>query len=557
MFVATSGSMTVAKPPIGGALTWQATLSGNLVSAYRDEVVAGNGDPTPTVGSDGGGWRESDNAYTIGAPASADRAIAVAAYMTRDQWDFDAPTTDSTGFGQRYENAPIGYYDEYGLGELAYFSGRGPRRDGVMKPEIAAPGVGIASSFSHFTRHAEWLDRATPFSAGGPYHFATHRVLPDLEGGILQGTSMACPSAAGAIALLLQVDPTLDDAALRTLFSDTARHDAATDNFEYVANTAKTDTDSNAGAGLPNNDWGYGKLDLTAAFTELVGCVPEAEVCNGVDDNCNGQVDEGVENACGGCAALAGNPGDGCGGVCGTYACDGIDAVVCNDPDTNACGGCAVLGGNPGDACGSCGTLACDGVDATTCNDPGANSCGGCAALANEPGATCGGTCGSYACDSPDTTTCNDPGANACTGCAVLAENPGDACGSCGTVECSGADATTCNDPGANSCGGCAALGNEPGTACGGVCGSYECSGAENTVCNDPGANACGGCSTLGATPGAPCGPGGCGTTLCDGSDATSCDESACAACGGNKDPCNINADCCSNNCKRGSCKGN
>ncbi len=31
MFVATSGSMTVAKPPIGGALTWQATATPSRV----------------------------------------------------------------------------------------------------------------------------------------------------------------------------------------------------------------------------------------------------------------------------------------------------------------------------------------------------------------------------------------------------------------------------------------------------------------------------------------------------------------------------------------------
>ncbi|NIP78113.1 MAG: hypothetical protein GWM90_02465 [Gemmatimonadetes bacterium] len=48
------------------------------------------------------------------------------------------------------------------------------------------------------------------------------------------------------------------------------------------------------------------------------------------------------------------------------------------------------------------------------------------------------------------------------------------------------------------------------------------------------------------------------GTLACDGGSCQY-DTSACVpfACGGNKASCSDNADCCSGNCKNGSCKGN
>ena len=71
-----------------------------------------------------------------------------------------------------------------------------------------------------------------------------------------------------------------------------------------------------------------------------------SEMCNGQDDDCDGMIDEGVLNACGGCGTLEGEPEESC-GLCssGTYACDGTDAVACEgegseDELLNLCGTC-------------------------------------------------------------------------------------------------------------------------------------------------------------------------------------------------------------------------
>jgi hypothetical protein len=113
---------------------------------------------------------------------------------------------------------------------------------------------------------------------------------------------------------LLEKKPDLDAAQLRTLFSTTARVDEAVSAFKDEANSAGTDTD-NSGK-LPNNDWGYGKLDIAQSLAAL-------------------------PSKC------------------------GADSV-------NACGGCGTLGENPGDSCNACntGTIQCAGPDATTCATP-------------------------------------------------------------------------------------------------------------------------------------------------------------------------------------------
>lgn len=387
---------TKTTPSTGDYHAWYG-VSSNLVWGYRAEPQPR--DPTPKFGG-----RESDNAVTIGTPASADKVIAVAAYQTRNSWDYVyGPGCSTTPGTQSYGVYPIHYYDPYQLGELAYFSGRGPRRDGVLKPEIAAPGVGIASSLSHFVMETEWAERCGDYWAGGPYHFGTNRVLPNLEATVIQGTSMACPNATGAIALLLQADGSLDDQALRDLFAATARHDAATDLYQSQAHTAYTDTDSGAGAGLPNNDWGFGKMDLAASLAALGPCASDAE-CDDADD-CT--ADACVAGACAN-TALADDSvcagGVCCGGVCSAPACgadgDCSDGESCTADTCLAPATCAASCASDWPACG-----VADGCCAAGCapaNDPDCVVCGArgdaCASNADCCSGSCGGKPGKRTC---------------------------------------------------------------------------------------------------------------------------------------------------------------
>jgi len=189
---------------------------------------------------------------------------------------------------------------------------------------------------------------------------------------------------------------------------------------------------------------------------------PDAtEICDGMDNNCNGDSDEPL-NACGSCQVLRGEPGTTCGeGLdcgSGTWECMGgnVQCTPGENSDLNACGGCSTLSHEPEEACGQCGAYACDGENATMCVGAEPNNvCGGCNALSSDVGAPCG-ACGEYICNGRDAVQCSDPGRNACNGCGVLAHQPATSCDECGTYTCNGPNTVTCsNDVGFNACGVC------------------------------------------------------------------------------------------------------
>ncbi|MCA9560441.1 MAG: hypothetical protein KC583_17950, partial [Myxococcales bacterium] len=107
-------------------------------------------------------------------------------------------------------------------------------------------------------------------------------------------------------------------------------------------------------------------------FGACMGPPPGVEVCNEADDDCDGQVDEDVTNACGGCGPA---PVEACNGD--DDDCDGaVDEGV-----LNACGAC----GPPPDEVCNAADDDCDGA----IDEGVANACGGCGA---PPAETCDGT---------------------------------------------------------------------------------------------------------------------------------------------------------------------
>jgi len=169
----------------------------------------------------------ASNGYLVATPASATRVLAVGAYTTRLQWQDLNDTTE------RYTN-------QERLGDLTWFSSPGPRRDGVAKPDIAAPGQGVASALS------------------GAASVPTGRTTRDGRHWILEGTSMAAPFVTGAVALLLERNALLTPEAVRALLTGAARVDSF----------ARHPFDGGPDA-TPNASWGYGKLYVPAALDAL------------------------------------------------------------------------------------------------------------------------------------------------------------------------------------------------------------------------------------------------------------------------------------------------
>ena len=204
---------------------WTVRVTGAAAHSGRPMHLWVAENTMPSVGLAAG----STNGYLVLSPATATQVLAVGAYVTRLSWQ------DAAG-------QAIAYGSPERLGDLAVFSSPGPRRDGVLKPDLTAPGKGVASALS----------------ASAAPSVAPQRLMADSQHFVLEGTSMATPFVTGSVALLLERMPTLTPAAVRSLLTGAAQADSF----------ALHPYDGGA-AGRPNASWGYGKLNVAAALTAL------------------------------------------------------------------------------------------------------------------------------------------------------------------------------------------------------------------------------------------------------------------------------------------------
>lgn len=152
----------------------------------------------------------------IASPASADSVIAVGAYVSRTSW------VSRDGYTYAYNPAPP-------RGDIAPFSSQGPRRDGVIKPDVAAPGMGIATARSSSQQGSSaWI-------------------LADDVHTVTQGTSVAAPHVTGVVALLLEAHGSISCRHVRERLGAAARRDTFT-------------------GAVPNPVFGAGKLDAPGAI---------------------------------------------------------------------------------------------------------------------------------------------------------------------------------------------------------------------------------------------------------------------------------------------------
>ena len=117
--------------------------------------------------------------------------------------------------------------------QVASFSSRGPTSDGRVKPDLCFPGVDIVAARAAGTAMGQVVDE----------HYTG-----------ASGTSMATPHAVGAVALLLQANPSLTPREVKELLMRTAR------NIGYEANAQ-----------------GAGRADVYQAYLGEPSPTPEPE----------------------------------------------------------------------------------------------------------------------------------------------------------------------------------------------------------------------------------------------------------------------------------------
>ena len=210
------------KVPAGDGTLWVKNELGHASEAdlyfYNNEV----GEFTPESAS---------YSNLIGTPGTTGNAITIGSYDWNDGFHTSGKLstfTDSCG-----KSIEIGW--------LSCYSSPGPRRTSaagpaVVKPEIISPGQYYTSANARINgASAGWGTYAGYTDSTGYYRR-------------MNGTSAATPYTAGVIALLFEKRPSLTLGRLRELLK---------------MNASKSGLSPFA-TSLPNNNWGYGKLDLAA-----------------------------------------------------------------------------------------------------------------------------------------------------------------------------------------------------------------------------------------------------------------------------------------------------
>jgi uncharacterized protein (TIGR03437 family) len=154
--------------------------------------------------------------YTVNDTSTAANAIVPNAYVLREKW--------ANFFGNVYS------IRDDRVGDMWAKSGIGPLVDGRLGIDFSAPGSTVLTTSAP---NALW---GTKVQDGNGFYTSQGAV------------SGANPQVTGIVALMLELNPTLDAAQVKQIFQQTARKD------DYTGN-------------VPNPIWGYGKLDALAAIT--------------------------------------------------------------------------------------------------------------------------------------------------------------------------------------------------------------------------------------------------------------------------------------------------
>lgn len=220
--------LRVKYPPSGYKIVLKSEGTGTVHYWNVTELTSDVGNWGMPFLSLGSAYTAGNDQYGIGTPACSNTAISVAAYAPQ-------------------------YYTGGGTlvgGAGANFSSIGPLITDSLKPDIAAPGVQVASSISSFT-DAAYSTLATVDFMGRTYPFSR-----------FNGTSMASPVVAGVSALILDANQFLTPKQVKDIIIATAR------------------TDQYTGVIPPEGDtkWGYGKVNAYAAVMMALDMIGVNEI---------------------------------------------------------------------------------------------------------------------------------------------------------------------------------------------------------------------------------------------------------------------------------------
>lgn len=170
-----------------------------------------------------------EKTHSINSPSCSENVICVGATIGR------SCSVDDLGNKHNVQALPVGSLDVH--------SSIGPTFDERIKPDLVAPGINVLSSYSSYYQAKHPMNRNDNYWYGDLFDYQGR----SYGWAYSSGTSMASPIVGGAIALWLQANPSL------------TRQDV----FDIIRKTSKPLDETHE---VPNNDWGYGELDVYAGL---------------------------------------------------------------------------------------------------------------------------------------------------------------------------------------------------------------------------------------------------------------------------------------------------
>ena len=209
------------------------------ISATQGTVHLWIGNDNGQFSNCGKAWAQSGNTeYTLNSFGQSEFSILVASYNSRYQW------------------YPVNIQRQYHIigttpiGSRSAFSSIGPGLGTLHKPDVAAPGCAIISSYNYgdtvFSNDSLLVTNIISNGNHNSYF------------GIMQGTSMAAPAACGIIALWLEAYPYLTVHQVR----DIIRHTSISDSITGPIPSAGSD------------EYGLGKINALAGMQYLLNKIP-------------------------------------------------------------------------------------------------------------------------------------------------------------------------------------------------------------------------------------------------------------------------------------------
>lgn len=170
-------------------------------------------------------YRKPDTDQTlVSSFTCSEKVITVGSYANRNYYT-------NANFATTLDTSII-------VGKLSSFSSKGPTRDGRVKPDITATGEWVLSCGSQAELNQLVAVEPDKVAAGRKHKRSS-------------GTSMSSPVVAGIAALYLEKNPSADWQEVKNALLRCSKQDQFTGN------------------NLPDNSWGYGKVD---AYSVVRGC---------------------------------------------------------------------------------------------------------------------------------------------------------------------------------------------------------------------------------------------------------------------------------------------